>query len=259
MVDRILFIFNILFFCFFLYFIYFLEIFNFSSFLYFIIFYRYFILYFIVFVFAFNILYSKFLYSRLYFILNGIENTYTFLRLKIIRKTLKSVFDISILLKMTLIKQDKKAFDDIYLYLKDTKMSNKTIIELYAICVSFREQEKACSLIMNHVENRNKWVRYCVSLHAIVDEDYEKLNNEINFLKKFFLKGDLIFTIYFYYLLKKSKLKRHLVEEKRLEIRNRYLKCKDRLNIKHTKLLGSNLFFIVFYYIYDISKKDIFY
>ncbi|WP_024653899.1 hypothetical protein [Borrelia persica] len=259
MVDRILFIFNVVFFCAFLFFLYLLGIFNFFNLVDFIILNRYFIATFIVSVCVFNLVYSKFLYSRLYSIFNSVDNTYTFLRLKVIRKTLKSVFDISLLLKITLIKQDKKSFDDIYLYLKDTKLSSKTIIELYAMCVSFREQEKAYSLIMNHVHSKNKWVRYCVALHAIVDEEYEKLRNEIDFLKKYLLKRDSIFKIYFYYLIKKSNLGHHLIEEKRLEIRNKYFKRKDRLNIEHTKLLGSSLFFIVFYYIYDISKKDIFY
>ncbi|ANF33852.1 hypothetical protein A7978_01815 [Borrelia turicatae] len=259
MVDRILFIFNIIFFVAFLYFVYLLEIFKFSNFLDFIFLHCSFILTFIVFIFIFNIVYSKFLYSRLYFMLNGIEHTYTFLKLKILRKTLKSIFDISLLLKIILIKQDKKSLDEIYFYLKDTKMSNKTIIELYSICISFREKEKASGLIANHAYSKNKWLRYCVALNTIADEDYEKLSNEINFLKRYFLRGDPIFTVYFYYVLKRSNLEYQLVEKNRLEIRDKYFKYKDRLNVKHTRLLNSNLFFVVFYYIYDISKKDIFY
>ncbi|AHE62699.1 hypothetical protein [Borrelia parkeri] len=259
MVDRILFIFNIIFLVAFLYFVYLLEIFKFSNFLDFIFLHYSFILTFIVFIFIFNIVYSKFLYSRLYFMLNDIEHTYTFLKLKMLRKTLKSVFDISLLLKIILIKQDKNSLDEIYFYLKDTKMSNKTIIELYSICISFREKEKASGLIANHEYSQNKWLRYCVALNTIADEDYEKLSNEINLLKRYFLRGDLIFTVYFYYILKRSNLEYQLVEKNRLEIRDKYFKYKDRLNVKHTRLLNSNLFFVVFYYIYDISKKDIFY
>nr|WP_246938339.1 hypothetical protein [Borrelia coriaceae] len=195
----------------------------------------------------------------MYFILNGVDHAYTFLKLKVMRKTLKSVFDISLLLKIILIKQDKKSLDEIYFYLKDTKMSDKTIVELYSICISFREKEKASSLIVNYTGSKNKWIRYCVVLNIIADEDYEKLNNEINFLKTFFLRRDPIFTIYFYYILKRSNLEYQLIEKNRLGIRNKYLRYKDRLNFKHTRLLNSNLFFVVFYYIYDISKKDIFY
>ncbi|AAX16884.1 hypothetical protein BH0373 [Borrelia hermsii DAH] len=259
MVDRILFIFNIVFFGIFLCFIYLLEILKFSNFLDFIVLHAQVLLTFIIFIFIFNIVYSKLLYSRLYFILNGVEHTYTFLKLKMIRKTLKSVFDISLLLKIILIKQDKKSLDEIYFYLKDTKMSNKTIIELYSICISFREKEKASSLIVNHAGSENKWIRYCVALNTISDKEYGKLIDEINFLKKYFLRGDPIFTLYFYYVLRKSNLEYQLIEKNRLEIRGKYFKYKDRLNVKHTKLLNSNLFFIVFYYIYDISKKDIFY
>ncbi|WP_025399704.1 hypothetical protein [Borrelia hermsii] len=259
MVERILFIFNIMFFAVFLYFVYLLEILKFSNFLDFIVLYAHVLLIFILIIFIFNIVYSKFLYSRLYFILNGVEHTYTFLKLKMIRKRLKSVFDISLLLKIILIKQDKKSLDEIYFYLKDTKMSIKTIIELYSICISFRERGKASSLIVNHAGSENKWIRYCVALNAIADKEYGKLIEEINFLKKYFLRGDPIFTLYFYYVLRKSNLEYQLIEKNRFEIRDKYFKYKDRLNVKHTKLLNSNLFFIVFYYIYDISKKDIFY
>nr|WP_255315111.1 hypothetical protein [Borrelia miyamotoi] len=49
-----------------------------------------------------------------------------------------------------------------------------------------------------------------------------------------------------------------LIEEYRLKIRDKYFKYEEQLNAKHTKLLNSNLFFVVFYYIFDFSKKDIF-
>ncbi len=49
-----------------------------------------------------------------------------------------------------------------------------------------------------------------------------------------------------------------LLESRKIEIRDRYYKFKNRIDSKHTKLLSSNLFFVVFYYIYDFSKKDVF-
>ncbi|WP_174220841.1 hypothetical protein [Borrelia turcica] len=258
MVDRILLIFNIMFVGFFLCLIFFLEILKYSSVLEFIFLHSYFILGFILLVFAFNIFYSKLLYSRLYFVFNGVENTYTFLKLKIIRRRLRSVFDISLLLKMILIKQDKKSLDEVYFYLKDNKISNKTIVELYSVLISFREKEKASSLILKYTSSKNRWVKYCIALSMISFEEYEKLDKILDFLKKYFLK-EPIFTIYYYYILKRSNVGSYLTETSKLEIRDKYFKYKDKLNTKHTKLLGSNLFFVVFYYIYDSSKKDIFY
>ncbi|AHH08342.1 Hypothetical protein BAN_0078001 [Borrelia anserina BA2] len=118
MVYKILFIFNIMFFGAFLCCFYLLEILRFSNFLDFILLNFYIILTFIVFIFVFNFFYSEFLYSRLYFIFNDVDHTYTFLTLKVIRKTLKSVFDIFLLLKIILIKQDKNSLDKIYFYLE---------------------------------------------------------------------------------------------------------------------------------------------
>ncbi len=89
-------------------------------------------------------------------------------------------------------------------------------------------------------------------------EEHLKLKELVNFLDKFFLKND-IFTIYFYYLLRKSSMSFDLLESRKIEIRDRYYKFKNRIDSKHTKLLSSNLFFVVFYYIYDFSKKDVFY
>ena len=247
MVDRILLIFNILFFCAFLVFVYFLESFKFAHFLDFILF-----------VFVFNTVYNRFLYSRLNFIFNGIEDTYIFLKLKVIRKTLKSVFDISLLLKIILIKQDKKGLDELFFYLKNIRISNKTIVELYSILISLRDKDKASSLIVDYKESKNRWVRYCLALNLIDNREFGKLNNEIDFLKKYFLRSDPISTIYFHYILENSNLGYQLIEKDRLKIRDKYFKYTERLNSKHTKLLKSNLFFVVFYYIYDISKKDIF-
>ncbi|WP_221037312.1 hypothetical protein [Borrelia sp. HM] len=258
MVDRILLIFNILFCCAFLVFVYFLESFKFAYFLNFIFFNFHFILAFILSVFIFNTVYIRFLYSRLYFIFNGVDDTYIFLKLKIMRKTLKSVFDISLILKIILIKQDKKTLNELFFYLKNIKISNKTIVELYSIFISLRDKEKAASLIVDYKENKNRWVRYCVALNLIANGEFVKLNNEIDFLKKYFLRSDPIFTIYFHYILKNSNLGYQLIEKDRLKIRDKYFKYTERLNAKHTKLLKSNLFFVVFYYIYDISKKDIF-
>ncbi|QBK63258.1 hypothetical protein EZU68_02425 [Borrelia miyamotoi] len=258
MVDRILLIFNIIFFCAFLFFMYLLGNLKFSNFLDFLFLHFYVILALILFIVIFNTIYYRFLYSRLYFIFNGIEDTYIFLKLKIIRKTLKSVFDISLLLKIILVKQDKKSLDELFFYLKDAKLNNKTIVELYSVFISLRERKKASSLIVNYRDSKNRWVRYCVALNAISDEECGKLSNEIDFLKKFFLRFDPIFTVYFYYLLKSSNLECRLIEEYRLKIRDKYFKYEEQLNAKHTKLLNSNLFFVVFYYIFDFSKKDIF-
>nr|WP_255315112.1 hypothetical protein [Borrelia miyamotoi] len=186
MVDRILLIFNIIFFCAFLFFMYLLGNLKFSNFLDFLFLHFYVILALILFIVIFNTIYYRFLYSRLYFIFNGIEDTYIFLKLKIIRKTLKSVFDISLLLKIILVKQDKKSLDELFFYLKDAKLNNKTIVELYSVFISLRERKKASSLIVNYRDSKNRWVRYCVALNAISDEECGKLSNEIDFLKKFF-------------------------------------------------------------------------
>ncbi|AWG42755.1 hypothetical protein CR532_01900 [Candidatus Borreliella tachyglossi] len=254
MIDRILLIFNIMFFgCF----IYLLEILKFSSVIDFLHLHAHIILTFIFFVFVFNIFYSRFLYSRLYFVLNGVEDTYIFLKLKLMRKRLKSVFDISVLLKIVLLKQDKKSLDEIYFYLKDNKISNKTIVELYSVLISFREKEKAASLIFKYTNSKNMWLRYCVALSMISFKEYEKLSREIDYLKGYFSR-DPIYKMYYYYLLQRSNLDSHLIEQTRLDIRSQYFKHKNRLNIKHVKLLNSNLFFVVFYYIYDSSRKDIF-
>ncbi|WKC57931.1 hypothetical protein [Borrelia sp. P9F1] len=258
MVDKILLIFNVMFVGSFVCLIFFLEILKYLSVLGFILFHFHVILGFVLFVFVFNLFYSRFLYSRLYFVFNGVENTYTFLKLKIIRKRLKSVFDISLCLKMILIKQDKKSLDEIYFYLKDSKISNKTIVELYAVLISFREKEKASSLILKYEGSRNRWVEYCVGLSMISFEEYEKLGKVLDLLRRYFLRGP-IFTIYYYYVLKRANVAPSLIEASKLEIRNKYFKYKDKLNIKHARLLRSNLFFVVFYYIYDSSKKDIFY
>ncbi|WP_182117262.1 hypothetical protein [Borrelia sp. A-FGy1] len=258
MVNIILFIFNVMFVGFFLCLVFFLEILKYSNVLEFVLFSSYFILGFILFLIAFNIFYSKLLYSRLYFVFNGIDNTYIFLKLKIIRRKLKSVFDISLLLKIILIKQDKKSLDEVYFYLKDNNISNKTIVELYSVLISFREKEKASSLILKYAKSKDRWIKYCVALSMISFEEYEKLGKIIFFLKKYFLR-EPIFTIYYFYILKKSNVVSYLIETSKFRIRDKYFKYKDKLNIKHTKLLGSNLFFVVFYYIYDSSKKDIFY
>ncbi|UGQ16058.1 hypothetical protein [Borrelia sp. RT5S] len=258
MVDRILLIFNVMFAGFFVYLIFFLEILKYLSVLDFMLFHSHVILGFVLFMLIFNIFYSKFLYSRLYFVFNGVENTYTFLKLKIIRKRLRSVFDISLCLKMILIKQDKKSLDEIYFYLKDSKISNKTIVELYSVLISFREKEKASSLILKYAGSRDRWVEYCVALSMISFEEYEKLSKALDLLRRYCLR-EPIFTIYYYYVLKRSNVEPCLIESSKLEIRDKYFKYKDKLNTKHAKLLGSNLFFVVFYYIYDSSKKDIFY
>ncbi|WKC78848.1 hypothetical protein QIA30_02375 [Borreliella turdi] len=255
MVEKIRLGFNIVFFGLF---IYFLAILRFQMKLSFILFnYQFIVIYFLLVV-VFNVIYSQYFSSRLYFILNGIEDTFTFLKLKMVRKKLKSVFEISILLRLILIKQDKKSLDELYLYLKDNKLKHKTIVELYSVLISFREKEKASSLILNHKSNRNKWVKYCEALSMLSFEEHLKLKELVNFLSKFFLKND-IFTIYFYYLLRKSKISFDLLEIRKIEIRNRYFKFKNRIDSKHTRLLSSNLFFVVFYYIYDFSKKDVFY
>ncbi|UER67551.1 hypothetical protein LKV13_01860 [Borrelia sp. BU AG58] len=258
MVDRVLLIFNVMFVGFFVCLIFFLEILKYLSLLDFILFHFHVILGFILLMFIFNIFYSKFLYSRLYFVFNGVDSTYAFLKLKILRKRLKSVFDISLCLKMILIRQDKKSLDEIYLYLKDSKISNKTIVELYSVLISFREKEKASSLILKYASSRNRWVEYCVALSMISFKEYEKLSETLDLLKKFFLK-EPIFTIYYYYALKRSNAGPNLIETVKLDIRDKYFKYRDKLNAKHAKLLGSNLFFVVFYYIYDSAKKDIFY
>ncbi|AHH08341.1 Hypothetical protein BAN_0078000 [Borrelia anserina BA2] len=126
--------------------------------------------------------------------------------------------------------------------LKDIKMSNKTIAELYSMCISFREKEKASNLILNCTDSKDKWIRYCVGLNAIAEKEYAKLSDEISFLKNHFLR-DPVFTVYFYYIFKKSNLGCLLIKENRLKIRDKYFKYKDRLNINHTRLLNSNLFF----------------
>ncbi len=251
MVEKIRLGFNIIFLGLF---IYFLAILRFQMKLSFILFnYQFIVVYFLL-VIVFNVIYSQYFFPRLYFILNGMEDTFTFLKLKMVRKKLKSVFEISILLRFILIKQDKKSLDELYFYLKDTRLRHKTIIELYSVLISFREKEKASSLILNYKYSRNKWVKYCEALSMLSFEEHSKLKELVNFLDKFFLKND-IFTIYFYYLLRKSKTSFDLLESKKIEIRNRYYKFKNRIDSKHTKLLGSNLFFVVFYYIYDFSKK----
>ncbi|AAU07225.1 MULTISPECIES: hypothetical protein [Borreliella] len=255
MVEKIRLGFNIIFLGLF---IYFLAILRFQMNLSFILFnYQFIVIYFLL-VIVFNIIYSQHFSSRLYFILNGMEDTFTFLKLKMVRKKLKSVFEISILLRFILIKQDKKSLDELYFYLKDNRLRHKTIIELYSVLISFREKEKASSLILNYKWSRNKWVKYCEALSMLSFEEHLKLKELVNFLDKFFLKND-IFTIYFYYLLRKSSMSFDLLESRKIEIRDRYYKFKNRIDSKHTKLLSSNLFFVVFYYIYDFSKKDVFY
>ncbi|WPM05942.1 hypothetical protein QIA41_02445 [Borreliella sinica] len=239
-------------------FVYFLTILRFQMELSFILLNYHFIIIYFLLVIIFNVIYSRYLFSRLYFILNGMEDTFTFLKLKMVRKKLKSVFEISILLRFILIKQDKKSLDELYFYLKDNKLRCKTIIELYSVLISFREKEKASSLILNYKHSKNKWVKYCEALSMVSFEEYLKLEELVIFLDKFFLKND-IFTIYFYYLLQKSKISFDLLESKKIKIRNRYYKFKNKIDSKHTRLLSSNLFFVVFYYIYDFSKKDIFY
>ncbi|MBB6042876.1 hypothetical protein QIA34_02390 [Borreliella yangtzensis] len=255
MVEKIRLGFNIIFLGLF---VYFLTILRFQMELSFILFnYQFIVIYFLL-VLVFNVIYSRYFSPRLYFILNGMEDTFTFLKLKMVRKKLKSVFEISILLRFILIKQDKKSLDELYFYLKDNKLRHKTIIELYSVLISFREKEKASSLILNYKSSRNKWVKYCEALSMLSFEEHLKLKELVNFLDKFFLKND-IFTLYFYYLLRKSRISFDLLESKKIEIRNRYYKFKNRIDSNHTRLLGSNLFFVVFYYIYDFSKKDVFY
>ncbi len=56
-------------------------------------------------------------------------------------------------------------------------------------------------------------------------EEHLKLKELVNFLDKFFLKND-IFTIYFYYLLRKSSMSFDLLESRKIEIRDRYYKFK---------------------------------
>lgn len=103
MVEKIRLGFNIIFLGLF---VYFLAILRFQMNLSFILFNYQFIVIYLLLVIVFNIIYSQYFSSRLYFILNGMEDTFTFLKLKMVRKKLKSVFEISILLRFILIKQE---------------------------------------------------------------------------------------------------------------------------------------------------------
>ncbi len=89
-------------------------------------------------------------------------------------------------------------------------------------------------------------------------EEYLKLKELVNFLDKFFLKND-IFTLYFYYLLRKSKTSFDLLESRKTEIRNRYYKFKNRIDSKHTRLLSSNFIFCLFFIIFMIFLKKMFF